>query len=84
MSLAVGMLVGVIYAVVNVRSPAPPVLALIGLLGMLLGEHAVPIAQRLAAQDSLSLPWRSTARVPTDVSARAIEPSQDAQQQRDI
>ena len=30
-SLAVGVLVGVIYGVLNVRSPAPPVVALVGL-----------------------------------------------------
>ena len=37
-SLAVGLLVGVIYALLNTRSPAPPVIALLGLLGMLIGE----------------------------------------------
>ena len=37
-SLAVGVLVGAIYALFQVRSPAPPVIALVGLLGMLLGE----------------------------------------------
>lgn len=29
------------------RSPAPPAIALLGLMGMLLGEQAVPIAKRL-------------------------------------
>ena len=38
-SLAVGLLVGVIYALFIVRSPAPPVIALVGLLGILLGEQ---------------------------------------------
>jgi XapX domain-containing protein len=37
-SLAVGLLVGVIYALFNVRSPAPPVIALIGLLGKCLNR----------------------------------------------
>ncbi|MBO9711999.1 DUF1427 family protein [Sphingomonas sp.] len=46
-SLAVGMLAGVLYGAVGVRSPAPPTIALIGLLGMLLGEQMVPIAKRL-------------------------------------
>ena len=41
-SLAVGLLVGIIYAVLQVRSPAPPAIALIGLLGMLIGEQIVP------------------------------------------
>ena len=40
-SLAVGLGVGVIYGVLSVKSPAPPVIALIGLLGMLVGEGAV-------------------------------------------
>ena len=41
-ALAVGLLIGVIYGVLNVRSPAPPVVALVGLLGILAGEQAVP------------------------------------------
>jgi XapX domain-containing protein len=44
-SLAAGLLVGVIYGVLNVRSPAPPVIALIGLLGILIGEQIVPFAR---------------------------------------
>ncbi|MEX2520735.1 MAG: DUF1427 family protein [Paracoccaceae bacterium] len=47
LALAVGLLVGVIYAMVNVRSPAPPVVALVGLLGILLGEQIPPLAERL-------------------------------------
>ncbi|GAB4167674.1 MAG: hypothetical protein OHK0024_02850 [Thalassobaculales bacterium] len=46
-SLAVGLLVGVIYGALGVRSPAPPAIALLGLLGMLLGEQAIPIARNL-------------------------------------
>jgi len=46
-SLGAGLLVGVIYSLLNVRSPAPPAIALLGLLGMLLGEQAIPIAKRL-------------------------------------
>ena len=48
-SLAAGLLVGVIYAMIGVRSPAPPIIALVGLAGMLLGEQLVPIAHRLHA-----------------------------------
>ncbi|MDR6533781.1 XapX domain-containing protein [Caulobacter rhizosphaerae] len=47
LSLGVGLLVGVIYSLLGVRSPAPPAIALLGLMGMLLGEQAVPIAKRL-------------------------------------
>jgi XapX domain-containing protein len=37
-SLAIGLLVGVIYGALDFRSPAPPAIALVGLMGMLLGE----------------------------------------------
>ncbi len=45
-SLGAGLLVGLVYSLLNVRSPAPPVIALIGLLGMLAGEQIVPLASR--------------------------------------
>ncbi|WP_045828764.1 DUF1427 family protein, partial [Luteibacter yeojuensis] len=38
LSLAMGLLVGVLYAVFRVKSPAPPAVALLGLLGILVGE----------------------------------------------
>ena len=44
-ALAVGLLVGIIYAVLRVRSPAPPVVALVGLLGILLGEQIPPLVR---------------------------------------
>ncbi len=46
-SLAVGILVGVIYSLLNVRSPAPPVIAILGLLGMLIGEQVLPVGKQL-------------------------------------
>lgn len=55
LSLAAGLLVGVIYGLINVRSPAPPVIALVGLFGILLGEQVVPLAKRLIAQQSVSV-----------------------------
>jgi len=57
MALGAGLLVGVIYSLLNVRSPAPPVVALIGLLGILAGEQIVPIAKRVIAGERLSLGW---------------------------
>lgn len=48
-ALAVGLLVGGIYSLLGVKSPAPPAIALIGLLGILLGEQVVPIARRVIA-----------------------------------
>ncbi|WBU47256.1 DUF1427 family protein [Kosakonia pseudosacchari] len=40
-SIAAGALIGVMYALLKVRSPAPPAIALVGLLGMLMGEQLV-------------------------------------------
>ncbi|WP_328908782.1 XapX domain-containing protein [Streptomyces sp. NBC_00234] len=40
-ALLAGVLVGVLYAAVRVTSPAPPPIALVGLLGMLLGQMAL-------------------------------------------
>ncbi|MFF5532894.1 DUF1427 family protein [Streptomyces cinerochromogenes] len=37
-ALSAGVLVGVLYALLRVRSPAPPPIALFGLLGMVLGQ----------------------------------------------
>ncbi|WP_374034161.1 DUF1427 family protein [Bdellovibrio bacteriovorus] len=39
----VGLLVGIIYAGLRVKSPAPPVIALVGLLGILIGESVFPL-----------------------------------------
>ncbi|MFG1376291.1 XapX domain-containing protein [Xanthobacter autotrophicus] len=52
-SLGAGLLVGIVYSLINVRSPAPPVVALVGLLGILIGEQIVPVARHLIAGDSL-------------------------------
>jgi len=56
-SLAAGLLVGCIYALLQVRSPAPPAIALIGLFGMLVGEQAVPIAKRLISGEPVTVSW---------------------------
>jgi xanthosine utilization system XapX-like protein len=42
----------------KVRSPAPPVIALIGLLGILLGEQIPPLLQSLLRQPSTVRSWR--------------------------
>jgi XapX domain-containing protein len=64
LSLGVGLLVGVIYGVLNVRSPAPPVIALVGLLGILLGEQLVPLAKRLVSSEPVSAAWARGQCVP--------------------
>jgi XapX domain-containing protein len=56
-SLAIGLLVGVIYALFQVRSPAPPVIALIGLLGILLGEQIPPLIKQLVSKEAAEVSW---------------------------
>lgn len=53
LSLAAGILVGVVYSLLHVRSPAPPLVALVGLLGILLGEQIVPVGMHWLAGSSL-------------------------------
>lgn len=48
-SLGAGLLVGVLYSLLNVRSPAPPVVALVGLLGILVGEQIIPVSKHMMA-----------------------------------
>lgn len=47
LSLGAGIFVGIIYSLLNVRSPAPPLVALIGLLGILFGEQVIPVGKLL-------------------------------------
>ena len=58
LSLGAGVLVGVIYSLLNVRSPAPPLIALVGLLGILAGEQIIPIAKQMVAGEGLTVAWR--------------------------
>jgi XapX domain-containing protein len=46
-SLGAGILVGIIYSALSVRSPAPPIIALIGLFGILIGEQMLPIIKHI-------------------------------------
>ena len=39
LSFVVGLGVGALYGLIRVKSPAPPIVALVGLLGMVLGEQ---------------------------------------------
>jgi XapX domain-containing protein len=58
-SLLIGTGVGVIYGLLGVRSPAPPIVALVGLLGMLGGEQITALARQHWA-----VPRSSTAQAP--------------------
>ena len=53
-SLGAGILVGVIYSLLNVRSPAPPLVALVGLLGILVGEQIIPVGKHVLAGSALA------------------------------
>jgi XapX domain-containing protein len=66
-SLLVGLVVGVVYGLIQVRSPAPPLIALAGLLGMALGEQAIDMARR---------------HLPPGVEASNWQPSDDARKPR--
>ena len=57
-SLGAGVLVGVIYSLLNVRSPAPPLIALVGLLGILLGEQIIPVGKQMFAGSTLPGAYR--------------------------
>ena len=48
LSITVGFGVGILYALLRVKSPAPPLVALAGLLGMVIGEGLVPWAREHA------------------------------------
>ena len=52
-SLGAGLLAGLVYSLLGVRSPAPPIVALVGLAGILLGEQIIPLAKRLADRSEL-------------------------------
>jgi len=54
LSLGAGLLVGIVYSLLGVRSPAPPIIALVGLAGILLGEQLTPIARRLSDRVELA------------------------------
>ncbi|KJK21523.1 ABC transporter substrate-binding protein [Burkholderiaceae bacterium 16] len=63
-SLGAGILVGIIYALLQVRSPAPPAIALVGLLGMLIGEQVVPTARRIMAGEPITVAWFRSECIP--------------------
>ena len=48
-SLGAGLLAGVVHNLLGIRSPAPPVAALLGRLGILLGEQILPVVARVTA-----------------------------------
>ena len=67
-SFAVGLMVGVAYALLRVKSPAPPLVALAGLLGMVWGEQLIErfLAQKAADVHVSSTQGASSGVVPTN------------------
>ena len=61
LSPGAGLLVGAIYSLLSVRSPAPP---LVGLLGILAGEPVIPVGKQLLTGTSLAAAWRYAKCVP--------------------
>ncbi len=53
-----------ICALMQVRRPRPPVAALIGLLGMLIGEQVVPPIKRMLAGQPVTAAWFHAECVP--------------------
>ena len=60
LSLGAGVMVGVIYSLVDIRSPAPPLVALVGLLGILFGEQIIPVGKHMLAGSAVSVAWRES------------------------
>ena len=56
-SLLAGVLAGVLYGLLGVRSPAPPTVALVGLLGLLIGEQLVTLGRRIVRGDTVTHAW---------------------------
>jgi XapX domain-containing protein len=77
-SLGAGILVGLIYGLLHVRSPAPPAIALIGLLGILIGEQIVPLANRLIKGEGLTTAWFVNECVPKITGTEPAQPVRTA------
>jgi XapX domain-containing protein len=75
-SLGAGFAVGLLYWLVRVQSPAPPLVALAGLLGIVLGEHAIPVLRGqlyTSVHEVRVAPLQS----PSDTSSATPEASRD-------
>jgi XapX domain-containing protein len=64
LSACAGILVGIVYCLLNVRSPAPPLVALVGLLGILVGEQVIPVSKQMMSGGGLAAAWRQARSTP--------------------
>ncbi|CAM2195568.1 DUF1427 family protein [Paraburkholderia sp. A1RI_3L] len=80
-SLLSGLLFGIGYGLLGLKSPAPPLIALAGLLGMLGGDQLVTqLKAHLAARNApaaVSAP-ASTSSMPTHTSTPIVTAQRDA------
>ena len=74
-SLAAGILMGLIYDLIDVRSPAPPAVALIGLLGMLIGGQILPLGKQVLHKE-FSLTWFSQECAPKITGVTPADPKE--------
>jgi len=77
LSLLGGLLAGAIYSLIRVRSPAPPIVALVGLLGMVMGTQIIPTGRQLLANSAIPVGkpkviQTHTAQPPTFDNAKVI------------
>lgn len=82
-SLSAGLLAGLLYGLLGVRSPAPPVVALVGLFGLLVGEQAVSLAKRLARGESITRAWFVGECAPQITGVAATAPTDPPAQERE-
>jgi XapX domain-containing protein len=57
-SLLAGILIGVVYSLIGVPSPAPPIVALVGLLGILAGEQIFPVVKKMLSGANFRVAWK--------------------------
>ena len=74
-SLGAGIFVGIIYSLLGVRSPAPQAIALVGLLGMLIGEQVLPPVKRMIAGEPVTTAWFRQECVPKITGNTPKEPA---------
>jgi XapX domain-containing protein len=74
-SLLAGILAGALYGLLGVRSPAPPVVALVGLLGLLVGEQIVTLGKRLVRGEAITRSWVAHECVPQVTGVHAAAPT---------
>ena len=63
-ALIAGVVVGIFYGCIGVRSPAPPAVALVGLFGILLGEQVIPLTKHWLAGHRIDVTWVRSDCVP--------------------